>query len=249
MSQPAAENATRANPGDDVAALCRRAERLCRRIAGPDLAGAPIYIVCQSTLAHDFGRAEGCEAYTTPSLDLYLADHIRDYRGRGPCMVINDLTLREDNANDFGYWFSALILHELAHILERPALFEDRAGENPDKIKFEALCLRSIAAEPDAVGGPSYRAHEAAFVRTVVHLCYRAAKAGRRIAPSAVFGCRQYGLSRPERYVAALDDEPRRCTDRLFRDILATEPPAAFANLWHDDVRRCPLSSPQGASV
>ncbi len=234
--------------------LSRRAERLCRRVAGPDLAGAPIYIVCQSSLAHDFGRAAGCEAYTTPSLDLYLADHISSYRGRGPCMVINDLALREDNTNDFGYWFSALVLHEMAHILERPALFADRTGVDANKIKFEALCVADATDEPEppvkATATPRYLGHEAPFIRIVLHLCHRAARAGRRIAPSAVFNCRQYGLSRPERYAAALADEPRRFANRLFRDILAAEPPSAFTNLWHDDVRRCQESSPSlGAST
>jgi hypothetical protein len=249
VSQLAADNATRANVGDDVAALCRQAKRLCRRVAGPDLADAPIYIVCQSAIADRFGRAEGCEAYTTPSLDLYLADHIPGYRGRGPCIVVNDLTLAEDRTNDPAYWFTASALHELAHILDRPALFEDRTGENPNKIKFEALCLRGLTAEPDSVGGPRYRGHEASFVRTVLHLCHRAARCGRRIAPSAVFNCRSYGLSRPERYAKALADEPRRCAGILFRDILANDPPAAFTRIWHDDVRHRQSMSPAGEAI
>jgi hypothetical protein len=251
MSQLATENATRGHVGDDVATLAADAEALCRRVAGHDLAGAPIYIVCQSTLASEFGRAEGCDGYTTPSLDLYLADHIAGYRGRGPCFVVNDIMLREDQPDDFAYWFSAIVLHELAHVLERRALFDDRAGEDPMKLKFEAICLSKIAAEPEAVAGPPYRGHEAPFIRTVLHLRHRAAMAHTRIAPSALFNSRHLGLSRPERYAAALADEPARCAGMSFRDILATKPPRKFSQIWNQDVFDWLERSlkPQGACV
>lgn len=220
----------------ETESLVAVAEALCRTIAARDLAGVPLYIVCQSTIAVEFGRAAGCDGYTTPSLDLYLADHLPGYRGRGPCFVVNDIMLREDRADDLAYWFTAIALHELAHVLERPALFADRTGENPDKIKFEALCLGSLAAEPDKTAGPPYRGHEAPFIRTVLHLCHRAANVGTHIAPSAVFNCRHYGVSRPQRYATALGDEPRRFAAMLFRDILATEPPRAFSQLWNQDL-------------
>lgn len=83
-----------ANIGD-IPALCCRSQHLCRAVAGRDLEGLPLYIMPQSQLAAEYGNAERCYAYTTPSLDLYLRPHIRDWRGRGPCMVINDLALAE----------------------------------------------------------------------------------------------------------------------------------------------------------
>lgn len=250
MPQLAAQDTTRGHVGDDVATLVASGERLCRRVAGPDLADAPIYVVCQSSLVGEFGRAEGCDGYTTPSLDLYLADHIPRLRGRGPCFVVNDIMLREDRADDLAYWFNAIVLHELAHVLVRSTLFEDRTGENPNKIKFEALCMGDITSRPESVVGPAYHGHEAPFIRTVLHLRRRAEMTGTPIAPSALFNCRNLGLSRPERYAAALADEPRRCAGMLFRDILATKPPRAFSQLWNQDVLNCLDRSlkPQGAS-
>jgi hypothetical protein len=207
MSQLAAPVATPANVGDDMAALVAKGERLSRRVAGPDLAGTPKYVVCQSTIAHEFGRAEGCEGYTSPSLDLYLADHIPGYCGRGSCFVVDDLMLREDRTDDLAYWFNAIVLHELAHVLVRPALYEDRTGEDPNKIRFEALCMGDITSRPEMVAGPPYRDHEDPFIRAVLHLRHRAESAGTPIAPSALFNCRNLGLSRPERFAAALADE------------------------------------------
>jgi hypothetical protein len=220
----------------DTERLLIDAEALCRAVAARDLAGVPLYIVCQSSLHEQFGRAEGCDGYTSPSLDLYLADHIPDYRGRGPCFVVNDTMLLEDRADDAAYWFNAIVLHELAHVLVRPALFEDRSSDSPDKIKFEALCMGSITSQPETVAGPPYRGHEAPFIRSVLHLRHRAEMAGTVIAPSALFNCRHLGLSRPERYAAALADEPARCAGMSFRDILSTKPPVAFSKLWNQDV-------------
>ena len=72
------------------------AESLCRLVARRDLAHVPLYIVPQSQLPSVCGTAKHCHAYTTPSLDLYFRDHMRSWRGRGPCMLINDRGVYED---------------------------------------------------------------------------------------------------------------------------------------------------------
>jgi len=43
---------------------------------------------------------------------------------REPCLVVNDLALREDGADDefCELYFQAAVLHELAHVLQRPRL-------------------------------------------------------------------------------------------------------------------------------
>lgn len=201
--------------------LVANAEVLCRKIAARDLAGVPLYIVCQSALAAEFGRAAGCDGYTTPSLDLYLADHIPRYRGRGPCFVVNDLMLREDRTDDLDYWFTAIALHELAHVLERPAPFEDRTGENPNKIKFE--CCASVRWPPSRTRRPGPRIaatkrRSSASCCTCAIVPRRWAKTSRR-PPCSIAGttaCRPRSAM-PPRLATNLAGSPACCSATSWR--------------------------------
>lgn len=216
--------------------IIQRAERLCYAVAGRDLGETPLYLVPQSSLP-DGHFADGHHyAFTTPSLDLYLRDYIPGYRGRGPCSLLNDLAMAEDWDDDnLTYLVLTSTLHELAHILDRPALFEDRTGVDPDKLLFESLVVADATRRPARGDLPAYHGHDASFIRIAVHLCYRASLAGVHIAPTAICaGCR-YGLSHASDYQEALGDEPVLCSGMLFRDTAATEPPQAFRTLWATD--------------
>jgi hypothetical protein len=214
----------------------QRAERLCYAVAGRDLGDTPLYVVRQSTLPAGQFAGQHHYAFTTPSLDLYLREHIRDYRGRGPCMLLNDLGMVEDwEGEDLAYLVLTSTLHELAHILDRPALFADRSGVDPDKLLFESLVVADATKRPVRSDLPARYGHEASFIRIAVHLGHRASLAGVRIAPTAICGGLRYGLSHASDYQEALGDEPMLCSGMLFRDIAATEPPLAFRTLWATD--------------
>ncbi len=239
MNQRCQQNAPGSNLGDPVANLCILAEALCRRIAPRDLAGVPVYVVPQSALPADLGTADACDGYTTPSLDLYLRDVIGPcWRGRGPCMVINDLVLREEAPDDLETHFLATVLHELAHVLERPALYRDRPEEELARLMFEALLLAQVVAEPLSPEEVSaaFLHHGERFIRAALHLRRRAEFAGVCIGPALVCPNRQYGLSHANAYQAALGDEPIRLADASIRDVLAGQPPEEFARLWADDL-------------
>jgi hypothetical protein len=237
MSHLAAQNATRGHRGGDVATLLAQAETLCRAVAGRDLEGVPMSIVAQSILPVDCGSGDHCYSYTLPSLDIYLADHIPGYCGRGPCMVINDVALADDfDHEDLQYVVPAYVLHELSHVLDRPALFDDRTGVDPDRLLFESLVVADCTKRPPREDIPLYHGHEAGFIRIALHLCHRAERAGVDIAPAAICAGHRYGLSHASDYQDALGDEPARCTDVLFRDIAATDPPPAFTRLWAQDI-------------
>lgn len=236
MSQLAAHNATAGHPGNDVAALLARAEVLCRAVAARDLAGIHLYLVPQSILPPECGSGDHCYGYTLPSLDIYLADHIPGYRGRGPCMVINDVALADDfDPEDLKYVVPAYVLHELSHVLDRPALFEDRTGVDPERLLFESLVVADCAKRPPRADLPAYYGHEAGFIRIALHLCHRAERAGISIAAAAICAGHRYGLSHASDYQDALGDEPACCAEMLFRDIAATDPPPAFSRLWAQD--------------
>jgi hypothetical protein len=239
VSQEREQNAPVANVGDPVARLCAQAEALCQRIAPRDLAGLPVYVVPQSALLADLGTAEACDGYTTPCLDLYLQDVIGPaWRGRGPCMVINDLALLDEAPDDLETYFLATVLHELAHVFERPALYRERPNAEPARLMFEALLLAQIVAEPPSSEEARASAphHGQRFIRAALHLRHRAEAAGVCIGPALVCPNRQYALSHANAYRAALGDEPVRLADARIRDVLASPPPEAFSRLWADDL-------------
>lgn len=216
--------------------LIERSQRLCYAVAGRDLGDTPLYLVRQSTLPDGHFAGEHHYAFTTPSLDIYLRDYIPSYRGRGPCMLLNDLALVEDyDPIDLDFVVPGLVLHELAHILNRPALYEDRTGVDPGKLLFESLVVADATKRPVRGDLLAYHGHDASFIRIAVHLCYRASLAGFRIAPTAICGGLRYGLSHASDYQEALGDEPVMCSAMLFREIAATEPPPAFRTLWATD--------------
>lgn len=226
-----------------VAALCRRAERIGRRIAERDLAGRPLYVVAQSEAVDVFGRSEACDGYTSPRLDLYLRTVIGPrWRGRGPCVVVNDLVLREDCGEFWEPFFLATFLHELAHVVERPEPAPVSVPTEPQRLRFEALVLADATARP--VARPDDvrpvaafdPAHGPRFLRAALHLRHRAARHGVRVGPGLVFDARSRGLSRVNAYRAALGDEPVRMARAAIRDVLAAPSPEPFARLWADDL-------------
>jgi len=236
MSHLTHENATAGHPGGDGAKILADAEGLCRAVAGRDLGETPLYVVPQSSLPPECGSADYAYGYTTPSLDIYLAPHIPDYRGRGPCMVINDIGLAEDyEPADIEYVTQACVLHELAHILDRPALFEDRSGVDRNKLLFESLVVANVTQQPSRKDIPLYFGHGRSFIRIALHLCHRAEQAGVRVSSAAICAGHRYGLSHATFYGEALGDEPARSVEMTFRDILATKPPHAFSQLWTVD--------------
>ena len=223
----------------DFAALVKRAHDLCRAVAGRDLNSLPLYIVLQSAIASEFGHAEGCEGYTSPSLDLYLREVLApSWQGRGPCLVVNDLLLADVPPDDRESAFQAVVLHELTHILERPALYRDRPEADAGCLKFEALAVahQTACAEPEC-DVPLYAGHEASFIRMVLHLRHRAMQHGAYVAPSRLCAGHRYGLFYAERYVQALGDEPEQLARGPLRIICQLPPPTEFTQLWDADVR------------
>lgn len=264
---------TMTNSLPDVDDLCARAESACRAIASRDLEGTPLYIMPQSRLPAELGGRSVCDGFTTPSLDLYLRDVIGPaWRGRGPCMVINDVgdqsvgrsvrevalpwedgwsakhgsdqlvghCVRQAIADDLELDLLRIVLHELAHILQRSQLYLDRQGAEPARIMFEALVLGDcVAAEPTSEpASPPFSGHEADFIRIALHLRHRAEMGGMLIPLFGYCAGTPYGLSHANRYRQALGAEPRQLASELFRDILATPYPKPFWRLWTADVAR-----------
>lgn len=223
---------------DRVRKIIERGVTLCRAVASHELANVPVYIVPQSTLPAELGRSSVCDGFTSPSLDLYVREFIPDYRGRGPCMVINDLTLCEQtDPADFEQAMLAVIIHELAHVLERPMLYRMRDETSDVVLAREAAAVVDvISSDPsDHELAVPFLGHEVRFIRVALHLRYRAATAGTDLPEATLCAGRDYGLSHACRYREALSDEPARLAEQSISAVLARPPPLAFTRLWESD--------------
>lgn len=210
--------------------LCKRGERLCLALAPKDLAGVPLYIVPQSRI----GGMSTCDGYTALSLDLHLREYIDDYRGRGPCLVVNDMTLADTDPTDFEHAFLVVVVHELAHILERRFLFYERS-EPPDEIAEEAKQIQRAVSSEAFDADIAFWHHEFRFIRIALHLAYRASRLGVPIAPGSLCAGRRYEQSHACQYAEAIGREPRRFMQASFRTLNRVPPPEAFRRLWTAD--------------
>jgi hypothetical protein len=155
-------------------------------------------------------------------------------------MVIDDTNLDGLDHVDMELYFQSIGVHELGHILERPALFHDRPNVVPMCLKREAANIARLVTSDitESEKIVPFLGHGMRFIRAALHLCHRAKLAGFAITPSRVFCSSYYGLSHASCYHKALGTEPRRLIDARMLDILRSPPPKAFSRLWTADVVR-----------
>ncbi len=154
-------------------------------------------------------------------------------------MVINDLQFGDEEPEDIELVFFATVLHEFAHILERPRLFRERSDAEPARLLFEAIVLAAYVQNPPLEDMPEripLQDHGKRFIRAALHLRHRAYAAGTCIGLAFVCPNRLYGLSHANAYRVALGDEPVRLADARIRDVLASPPPAEISRRWADDL-------------
>ena len=100
-------------------------------------------------------------------------------RDRGPCIAVNDAGLAEDfDPIDLPYVTLDCVLHQLAHILDRPALYAEDPADTPERMQFDRLVAIDLLNSPPSVELPAYYGHEASFIRIAIHLAHRATLAG-----------------------------------------------------------------------
>jgi len=121
-----------------------------------------------------------------------------------------------------------VVLHELAHILNLgPDDSNPPAGLILAGRRLLAIELSGLGVPTNGPGAAvPWRWHEWGFIRTVLHLRYRAELLGVKLSPTDVFIASDYELSSTWRYLSALDDEPARLTDHDFARISAISPPS-----------------------
>lgn len=234
-------------------------ERLFRRIAPADLGGHSVYVLLSSEL----DPAQRPPAYawglTGAVLDLSLKNWLVSqsrWSGRGPAVILNDLTIRRDALELAGGDESfaselyrdrmvATGLHELAHVLSRPSDLKIP----PMEIESEVLSSAEAALsnygkvteaevdEAEAELPPWFGGHDAMFVRVLVHILSRVETiTGQRIVTSLAFPGSRYELSLLEHYRRSLQKEISGFESWLtFDDLRKCDPPKAFCELWRSD--------------
>jgi hypothetical protein len=230
---------------DDVR---REATALCRAVM-PDLAGRPVYVVWRHELDQTHAGNDDASGYTGTLLDLGLQadlERLGRWRGRGPAMVVDVRGLARE-AHTVGDrarcrdWFTAavrgVVLHELAHVAESIHLADVTVSD------FDAGAERTqvVAAFRDPyppASAPPWRGHGLRFVRALAHLHYRACELRLGCAPELAFDSAAYRLSMLHGCRARLRDELEGCHGATLVSILATEPPARFAELFRSDTAR-----------
>lgn len=108
-----------------------------------------------------------CYGYTSPSLDMHLHHCFSDWKGvRGPVIVLGNLNIERDFPERTYNKMLGTTLYELAHILERPSLFQPR-GYNQQYIRAEAIRIaEAVSRDEDGDGStPPWTTHESRFMR------------------------------------------------------------------------------------
>jgi len=245
MTQESLPDAPVGVPGGPVGLILAKAQSLCRTIAHRDLGVTPLYLLAQSHLPIGLGTQHHY-AFTHPRADVMYRDHIDPWLGRGPCAVVNDIGIAEDYLpEDLEYAIIGIVLHELAHILDRPALYDANDCDDPARLQFDARVLTDVSQRAARSDLPLYFGHGPSFIRAVIHLAYRATLAGFEIKPAGIFASHRLGLSLIGEYEDALGDEPHRQRDSEFRALLATEPPYEFTQQWAADMHRYQVRFPK----
>jgi len=247
MSHVSDHNASVATGGDLWPDFVARANAVCRTVASRDLAGLPLYIMLQSEVADVMGPENFSDGYTTPNLDLNLRSVIGEaWQGRGPCMIVNDVSIADEHfPEDVDVAAMSTVLHELAHILDRPSPVDLQSLPSDDRIEFETMVIANAARHEHRPLPTPYFGHEEPFIRITLHLQFRAALVGVVTIPNLLCAGRRYGLSHAHRYMEAIGDEPADMLQLPFAEITRTSPPESFTHLWLRDVSQYAESCPQ----
>lgn len=247
------------DPHTPPEALGAKIEAMVRRIAPADFASRPVYVCCASAMPVDLRPPKTVFGFQGPVLDLSFKSWLVDagrWRGRGPCFVLNDVAIQTDATERAGDDVAlrdelyrgqmlATALHEAAHALASPIDLRPVPDEIASDIEqsARAAVVEFVEDKPlaaDAEFPPQWLGHEAAFIRTLLHVHHRAERLGiERLPDNFLFANANYSLSGLWSYRRALSREINGFDSSLtFADLRACHPPREFVELWRDDLLR-----------
>ena len=158
-----------------------------------------------------------------------------------PLVAINSATIERDAiAGRVEACTRSVFIHELGHLATlEPFVWSDfhveLIGDQMATFREERLRRASLRPQPESYAvDPS---HDDRFVRAALHVFGRAEQLGIDASPRDMFtSCGAGWMSDVEHYLQVLRGEIIELRGELYADILATDPPAAFDELWAGDV-------------
>ncbi|TWT84752.1 hypothetical protein CA13_62320 [Planctomycetes bacterium CA13] len=229
----------------DMEQVIADAKDLCYRVAPAELSGSPLWVVPQTNLPPMLGRDTVCYGYTSPSLDMHLHHTFADWEGvRGPVIVLGNLNIQRDFPQRTYNKLLGTTLHELAHILERPSLFQPRPY-NQRYIRAEAIRIAEAVSRDEEGDGttPPWTTHESRFMRIAYHLppsCGRSRlrhPSGRGLQPRAVRHVTGQPLSTINTVAQAIKPEADALCAASFRQICSQPVTPGFKAIYEADKR------------
>lgn len=187
-----------------------------------ELAGRPLYVVLTSQKNHHKGINE--LVIVADDLDLALRSEIDDWRGRAPCMLVEDRVALYGDDLLYQSAQLGLILQGAAHRL--------LIGLIP-KVDFYATTF-SASELSDAESNECGRV-DAEVIALCLHLHHRAELMGHRVSPSMVLDTKSHGLSPMSAYRDAMADDLEACENLSFTEIAALPVPYAVQKLYASD--------------
>jgi hypothetical protein len=194
----------------------------------PELHDWPLYIYSLPTGVLDSGH---CRAFTSVSLPNFaMREHLTktgQWIGPGRHVIFCKEMDPSEVLPTFG--------HEISHL---PTLGTPNACDHvPQSVRTHAMA----AAETVFAAVPTERPrwlpfHSASFIRSCLHVGYRACEAGFPISSTDMrFAGPDYELRSPIAYMVALGDEPARLAGKSFAEIAKTPPPSKFRQTFIQD--------------
>lgn len=200
------------------------AERFLRTIAQADLDGVGCYVVAWADIATALPGLyrEGTLAYTSSIADRVLQPWLESQnRWTGPGFAT--VVFRERIAS----WVDVLgcCVHELSHWLS-----DDRPADTRPADELERE-LADWAAATYERPNPPWQDHESPFIRAAAHLSNRAGIVLEAIRPRTVRFSTAYTGYSENTWMRTLETELDYSGS--IRELLRTDPPADFMDLWN----------------
>jgi hypothetical protein len=216
---------------------------LAHRVA-PEIARSQLYVINQPP---DLPHPGDAIAWVIFGQSAALQNHLKStgaWRGPGWAIIFSqadELTSEQ---------LRVTLLHELSHVLPftapAPELELTPQALEAGKREWRNWCASNYVAadKPRWFNGH----HHKDFTRVCLHLWWRAALAGEVLPFEGLCGGWLYDLSPCYTYWQALGSEAIRMQSATFAEILATEPPKLFSDVWLSDLEFWMTSNPDAVA-
>jgi len=219
-----------------------RVKTLIVRAFPGEFAGLPFYVLLASAVPDNaLGTLIGCHGYSAETLDLQLKEYL-PWAGRGPCVVINDRSIRADYGDVAApVAIAGSVVHEATHIMVEgwlPGYRPEAPEPDPVYVQFTKIVFRAVLEKPATELSTlalrhDFDRHGPDWLRVMLHLRHRVLKQGLYLPLNRPF--QQSYHSNILWYDAVLASECLAMEAATAAEILATPAPEKFLEQFEED--------------